>query len=144
MLAHHFSQQKLPTHGARNSRCDQPLNAHAPRSQQTFHPVPTMKLVGIVFKKCCCWPTLPHIITAGDADGWCENWPVRSTSRWWVDWRHISHWGIEYGRGLPISLLHISECSFHMGYEWRLTNVNMTCDKFWEKNNYFVLELGAL
>jgi hypothetical protein len=39
-----------------------------PRSRQTSHPVPTMKLLGIMFR-IRCWPTTFHIITAGDDDG---------------------------------------------------------------------------
>ena len=50
-----------------------------PRSPQTFRPVPAMKLLGIMFKY-RCWPTTFHTITAGDANGWCYNWLVRSAS----------------------------------------------------------------
>jgi hypothetical protein len=45
-----------------------------PRSHQTFRLVPTMKLLGIMFKN-RCWPTIFYTISAGDADGWCLNWP---------------------------------------------------------------------
>jgi hypothetical protein len=41
-----------------------------PRSHQTFYPVTTVKLLGIMFRS-RRWPTTFHTITAGDADGWC-------------------------------------------------------------------------
>jgi len=43
-----------------------------PQSHQTFRPVPTVKLLGIQFRK-RCWLTAFHTITAGDTDGWCLN-----------------------------------------------------------------------
>jgi hypothetical protein len=46
-----------------------------PRSHQTFCLVPTIKLLGIMLK-IRCWPTTCHTITAGDADGCCQNWSV--------------------------------------------------------------------
>ena len=50
---------------------------HVPWSHRTFRPIPTVKLLGIMFKN-RCWPTTFHTITAGDVDGWCVNWPVWS------------------------------------------------------------------
>jgi hypothetical protein len=40
-----------------------------------------------------------------------------------------------YHRGLPVSSLHVPYCNFHMRYKWVMTNVNMTCGKFWEGSN---------
>ena len=48
-----------------------------PQSHQTFHPVSIVKLLGIMFRK-GCWFTAFHTITTGDADGWCQKWPVCS------------------------------------------------------------------
>ena len=60
-----------------------------------------------------------------------------------------------YSTGLIISLLRVSYCSFHMGYEWVvarettqfasvgtrvLANVSMTHGKSCGENNYFVSE----
>jgi hypothetical protein len=41
-----------------------------PQSHQTFHPVPTVKLLGIMFRN-NCWPTTFDTITTRDADKWC-------------------------------------------------------------------------
>ena len=46
-----------------------------PRSHQTFRPISAVKLLGIMFR-IRCWLTTVQNITAGDADGWCLNWPV--------------------------------------------------------------------
>ena len=50
-------------------------NRLMPRSHQTFRPIPTMKIVGVMLRN-RCKPTTFHTITAGGADGWCLNWPV--------------------------------------------------------------------
>ena len=50
-------------------------SAHAPRSHQTFRLVPAVKLLGIVLRD-RCWLTAFHTITAGDGDGWCQEWLV--------------------------------------------------------------------
>ena len=68
-------QLEMLTDGAWTSRCDQPL---MPWSHQNFHPVPVVKLLRIMLRN-KCWPTTFHSITAGDADGWCQNWRVWST-----------------------------------------------------------------
>jgi hypothetical protein len=34
-------------------------------------------------------------------------------------------------KGLPISSLHVPECSFHVGCNWDLANVNMTRGSLW-------------
>ena len=49
-----------------------------PWSHQTFGPVLAVKLLATMCK-ITCWPTTFHIITAGDADGWCQTWLVWST-----------------------------------------------------------------
>ena len=41
-----------------------------PQSHQTFRPVPTAKLLGIMFR-IRCWPIIFHTITVGYANGWC-------------------------------------------------------------------------
>ena len=46
-----------------------------PRSHQTSRSVLAVKLLGTMLRN-RCWPTTFHIITAGDADGWCQYWPV--------------------------------------------------------------------
>ena len=54
---------------------------HAPRSHQTLlslGPVPTLKLLGIMFTHGCCRPTTFHTVTAGGVDGWCHKRPVWS------------------------------------------------------------------
>ena len=51
--------------GAINDRCEQPLKS---RSNQTFHPVLAVKLMGIMLTR-RCGPTTFHTITIGDADG---------------------------------------------------------------------------
>ena len=50
-----------------------------PRSHQTFRPVPAVTLSGIMLIN-KCWSTTFHIITVRDADEWCRNWLVWSTS----------------------------------------------------------------
>jgi hypothetical protein len=69
-------EPEMSTDDVKTGRCDQPI---MPQSHQTFHPVPTMKLLGIMFKN-RCWPTTFHTITAGDANGWCLNWLVCHTT----------------------------------------------------------------
>ena len=57
------------------------------RSHQTFRSVLAVKVLGIMLRN-RCWPTTFLTITAGDADGWCRNWPVWSTPQgrgWWFD-----------------------------------------------------------
>ena len=49
-----------------------------PRSHQTFRPVPTVQLLGIMFRN-RCWLTIFHTITTRDADGRCQKRPVQST-----------------------------------------------------------------
>lgn len=49
-----------------------------PRPHQNFHPVQSVKLLGIMFIN-GCWPTVLYIVTTEDADGWCQNGPVEST-----------------------------------------------------------------
>jgi hypothetical protein len=48
-----------------------------PQSHQTFRPVPTVKLLGIMFKN-RCWPIILHINTVGDANERCQKRPVWS------------------------------------------------------------------
>ena len=52
-----------------------------PRSHQTFRPVPTMKLLGIMLRN-RCWPTTFHIVIVANVDGWCHKWLVWSTPQW--------------------------------------------------------------
>ena len=40
------------------------------QSHQKFHPIPVLKLLGIMLRN-RCRPTTFHTITAGNADGWC-------------------------------------------------------------------------
>ena len=49
-----------------------------PQSHQTFRPVPTVNLLGIMFKN-RCWPSTSHTVKAEDADRWWLNSPVWST-----------------------------------------------------------------
>ena len=35
---------------------------------------------------------------------------------------------MNYYRELPISSLHVLECSFHVGYKWLMVNVSTTRD----------------
>ena len=51
------------------------LGTLVPRSHQTFHPVSTMKLLGIRLRN-RCWPITFRTITARDVDGWCQSRPV--------------------------------------------------------------------
>ena len=53
-------------------------SALMPRSQQTFRPIPTVKLLRIMLRN-RCWATTLHTITAEDVDGWCQNCMVWST-----------------------------------------------------------------
>ena len=46
-------------------------------SHQNFHPVSTMKLLGIMFIN-RYWPATFHTFTIGNADGWYQNWLVWS------------------------------------------------------------------
>lgn len=46
-----------------------------PLMPQSFRPVSTVKLLGIMFIN-KCWSTVFHTVTARDADGWCNKWPV--------------------------------------------------------------------
>ena len=48
-----------------------------PRSHQCFRRDLAMNLLGIMLRN-SCWPTTFHNIIAGDADGWCQSWPVWS------------------------------------------------------------------
>ena len=48
------------------------------QSHQTLCLVPTVKLLGIMLKSRCEATTF-HISTAGDANRWCQKWPVWST-----------------------------------------------------------------
>ena len=50
-----------------------------PRSHQTFRPVPTVKLLGIMLRNRCWSTTTFHTITTVDADRWCHKWLVWST-----------------------------------------------------------------
>jgi hypothetical protein len=50
-----------------------------PRSHQTLRMVPTVKLLGIMFRN-RCWPTTFDTITIGDADGRCRKRLVISPS----------------------------------------------------------------
>ena len=58
-------QVRLRGGGAR-FKCTGPL----PRSHQTFRPVITVKLMGIMLRN-RCWSTNFHTITVGDVNGWC-------------------------------------------------------------------------
>ena len=57
------------------------LGVLMPRSHQTFCSVLAVKLLGIMLRN-RWWPTTFITITAGDADGWCRNCPVRSAPQW--------------------------------------------------------------
>jgi hypothetical protein len=45
-----------------------------PWSHQSFHSI----LAWNCMLKNRCWPIIFHTTTAGDANGWCQNWPVWS------------------------------------------------------------------
>ena len=55
-----------------------------PRPHQTFPLVPTMKLLGIMFKN-RHWSNTFHTITAEDVDGWCLNWMVWTTPQYMIN-----------------------------------------------------------
>ena len=55
-------------------------------SHQTFHPVPTMKLLGTMFR-IRYWPTIFHNITVRFVDTWCHKWMV-----WLVLMNNLGQW----------------------------------------------------
>ena len=68
-------QPEMLTDGVKSGRCDQPLMLW---SHQTFCPDPAVKLLGILFRN-RCWSTTFHYVTTGDANGWCQKWPMWSS-----------------------------------------------------------------
>jgi hypothetical protein len=75
---HHFSHYYNRRCRRMVSKLAGVINPSCPDHIKLLCPVPAMKLWGI------CWeleglPTTFHITTIGDADGWCQNWPVWST-----------------------------------------------------------------
>ena len=109
-------EPRLLTSHCHNLLISQAVKSHGlPWSHQTFRPVSAVKLLGIMFRN-RCWPTTFHTITTGDADGWCLNRPVWSTT-------HASHNPFASLNTLrtdicPFSLIHFTESSVWKKHEF--------------------------
>jgi hypothetical protein len=78
MLAHHFSHYYSRRCRQMMPEATDVIRPSCPRSHQTFHPVPTVKLLGIMLRN-RCWPTIFHTMAAGRSrrcqTDWCQKRP---------------------------------------------------------------------